>query len=152
MVDEIVVKKARLSDLPQIYTLVQNNNLPTDGLAQSLNNMFVAIENRQVIGTAALEVYSPLALLRSVTVSPFHQGKGIGEKLVKRTLELALDMGVDIVYILTITNPDYFERFGFKIINKKDVPKVLTKSIEYCTFHGIDIQVLRLESKNICLI
>ena len=51
---------------------------------------FIAESNGQIVGFAALEIYSSkLAELRSLAVSPDQQGRGIGKALVTACVERA---------------------------------------------------------------
>lgn len=48
-----------------------------------------------------------------VSVLPEHQGKGIGGKLIRHTMQLARDMGYKAVIIYG--DPDYYCRHGFRV-------------------------------------
>ena len=76
-------------------------------------NGFVAVHGEQFVGFAALEVYSPkLAELRSLAVSPDHQGKGIGKALVGSCVALAKTRHVFEVMAIT-SSDEFFHRCGF---------------------------------------
>ncbi|WP_314575852.1 GNAT family N-acetyltransferase [Enterococcus gilvus] len=55
-------------------------------------HVFVAIENEEVIGTASIQLYPfGIARVRQVAVSPDHQGHGIGDQLMSRLEDFALE-------------------------------------------------------------
>ena len=113
---------ARREDLTDASTLLKQNGLPTDGLAEHAATMLVARDGHRVVGTAALELYTEGALLRSVSVDPAAQGRGIGVALTNAALTLAASRGVPDVFLLTTTAERFFPRFGFERIAREDVP------------------------------
>ncbi|MBI5671026.1 MAG: GNAT family N-acetyltransferase [Chloroflexi bacterium] len=84
-----------------------------DELNELLPSFFVAEMDGQIVGCAALEVYSPkLAEIRSLAVSPAAQGLGIGKRLVQSCLERAHDLRVLEVMAITSAD-DFFIACGF---------------------------------------
>ncbi len=78
-----------------------------------LENFFVATRGDDIVGVAALEIYSwKLAEIRSLCVSPSVQGQGVGRRLVQACVELARER--DILEVMAITHEeDFFVRCGF---------------------------------------
>ncbi len=85
----------------------------TDELEQLLRTGFVAVADGQIVGFAALEIYSrKLAELRSLAVADEWQGRGVGRRLVRACVELAQERRV--FEVMTITSTDeFFRRCGF---------------------------------------
>ena len=77
----IAIERAHRHDQSDIFRLVEQNHLPLAGLEEHLDTAFVAREDGRIVGTAAVEMYEDGALLRSVTVAPDAQRKGIGHRL-----------------------------------------------------------------------
>jgi N-acetylglutamate synthase-like GNAT family acetyltransferase len=76
-------------------------------LESLLPNFFIADRGGEIVGCAALEVYSPkLAEVRSLAVSPTVQGMGIGRKLVDACVERA--RAQSIFEVMAITSSDHF--------------------------------------------
>ncbi|MFH0848860.1 MAG: arsenic resistance N-acetyltransferase ArsN2 [archaeon] len=111
--------------------LLRSNGLPPDGLNDHLNMILVLRENERVSGSAALEIYDTAALLRSVAVERQRQGKGWGKQLTNAMLKLAEEKGVTHVYLLTETASDFFERFGFRRVDRSEVPLTVRSSVEF---------------------
>ena len=63
---EIPIGPARREELPQILELLDEAGLPQDGLENHLSTTLVARLEGRVVGSAALELYGPAALLRSL--------------------------------------------------------------------------------------
>lgn len=84
-----------------------------EDLSQLLPTGFLAELRGDVIGFAALEIYSPkLGEIRSLCVAPLAQGMGIGRKLVSECLQLAHRRGV--FEVMAITSQDgFFQSCGF---------------------------------------
>jgi N-acetylglutamate synthase-like GNAT family acetyltransferase len=82
-------------------------------LTELLPSFFIAELDGQIVGCAALEIYSrKLAEIRSLAVSPAVQGKGIGRLLVEACIELARERNVLEVMAIT-SSEDFFKACGF---------------------------------------
>jgi amino-acid N-acetyltransferase len=126
-----VIEAAQPRDLPQVRNLLERSNLPLDGVDDHLPTMLVAKEGREVVGTAALELYADGALLRSVAVDPRQQGRRLGHALTEEALRLAQARGVDTVFLLTTTAERFFPKFGFEPIARDEVPASVQASVEF---------------------
>ena len=78
-----------------------------------LPNFFITEVNGEIVGCAALEIYSrKLAEIRSLAVSPKVQGMGIGKMLVNACVELARQRNILEVMVVT-SNEQFFRAVGF---------------------------------------
>ena len=127
----LVIEAAHEADIPASFALLQQNTLPTDGLRDHLSTVLVAREDGKVIGSAALECYGSVALLRSVAVVSAKREQGIGERLTRAALKLAHTQGITEVYVLTETAQHYFPRFGFHAISRQAVAPAIHQSVEW---------------------
>jgi predicted N-acetyltransferase YhbS len=59
-------------------------------------------------------------LMAPVAVATAHQGKGIGQRLIARGLDLLRQEGVDIA--VTYGDPAFYGRAGFKPVTEADLP------------------------------
>ena len=78
-----------------------------------------------IVGTGGLEFFGEIALLRSVAVDASHRGKKIGEKIYSQLISNAKASGVRNLYLLTTDANGYFERFGFKEIDRSTAPEAI---------------------------
>ena len=117
---QLLVRAAMVDDLPIVEAFIhpfveQGRLLPrtSDELHVLLSSGFVAFCDGQIVGFAALEVYSPkLAELRSLAVSDDYRGRGIGRQLVEACLELAAERRV--FEVMVVTSEDlFFQGCGF---------------------------------------
>ena len=116
-----MIRKAKLKDLKNIYSLLQEGvnsgkvlKRSSKEIRKAINSFFVYEEENKVVGCCSLEIYSQkVAEIRSLVVSFEYRNRGIGSALVKRCLDEARRKGVH--QVLSVTDRcDLFERFGFK--------------------------------------
>ncbi len=115
-----VVREACRDDIDQLEAFIDrfvqaNRLLPrtTDELCDLIPFGFVATTEDEVVGFAALEIYSAkLAEIRSLAVHEKFQGQGIGKALVQKCVELAVKR--NILEVMAITSADgFFQACGF---------------------------------------
>jgi amino-acid N-acetyltransferase len=124
------VSKGELAD---ILALLDECELPKEGLAAHLSTTLVARKMDRVVGCAALELYQEYALLRSVAVKPKFREQGLAIRLTRAVLDLAKRHQVSTVYLLTETAIKFFAKLDFKLIQRSDVPQKVQSSIEFTT-------------------
>ncbi|MHA1935246.1 MAG: arsenic resistance N-acetyltransferase ArsN2 [Candidatus Thorarchaeota archaeon] len=133
------IENASKSDFPAIVALLQDTDLPPDGIEPHLDNFLVIRNSEQgaeqafLMGCAGLEVYGNTALLRSVAVHPDSQGIGLGTRLVKHITQIASDRGIIKLFLLTDTAEDYFKKLGFSLVSRDMIPEDVKQSIEFTT-------------------
>ena len=125
------VRRATPGDLDDVLSLLRGHGLLLDGLREHLSTTLVAEQDDRVVGSAALEMYTDGALLRSVAVAPAVQGHGVGARLTEAALRLAGDLGAPAVYLLTNTAADYFPKLGFARVDRGAVPDDVRTSVEF---------------------
>ena len=117
---EIEYRPALDEDIPAIQALLdvfvaQRKLLrrTRQELAMLATNGFVATVDEEVVGFAAVEVYSrKLGEIQCLAVSEMFQGKGIGSKLVELCVERAREKG--ILEVMAISSSEHFLRkLGF---------------------------------------
>jgi amino-acid N-acetyltransferase len=162
------VRRAKVSDVPQIVSLI--NSFAEKGemlyrsqsqVLQQVRNYFVAaapkLENHSngdsspemsdlILACGSLDItWNDLAELRSLAVSSDAQGKGLGTQVVEALMEDAAELGLKHVFALTY-KPHFFERVGFKIIDKQLLPhKVWSICIDCLKFPVCDEVAMQIE-------
>lgn len=126
----VTLRQAGAADWPAVEALLLANKLPTEGARRHLPTYLLAVSNGEVVGCAGAEVYGDIALLRSVAVAPGLQRQGIGQLLVERLLLEATRRQIRRVFLLTVTAPEYFARYGFKRGPIDQAPAALKASAE----------------------
>ncbi|MFZ1080978.1 MAG: GNAT family N-acetyltransferase [Candidatus Kryptoniota bacterium] len=89
--------------------------------------------------------WNDLAELRSLAVRSDAQGSGIGTLVVEALMDDAVELGLNHVFALTY-RPHFFEKLGFKIIDKQLLPhKVWSICIDCLKFPVCDEVAMQIE-------
>lgn len=141
----IDIAPARAADLPDVLALLERSRLPPDGLAAHVASTLVAKDRGRIVGSAAIELYGRVGLLRSVAVDERLRGRGVGIRLTATALELARARGLRTVYLLTETAGEFFPRFGFRPVTRDDVDPAALRSVEFTTLCPASALVMALD-------
>ncbi|WP_370512246.1 amino-acid N-acetyltransferase [Skermania sp. ID1734] len=115
----VTVRRARTSDVPEIKRLVDiyagrillEKNLVT--LYEAVQEFWVAERAGGIVGCGALHVlWADLGEIRTVAVDPSVKGLGVGHVIVLRLLEVARELDLQRLFVLTF-EVSFFERHGF---------------------------------------
>ncbi len=123
--------KTAINYRESIEALLTAEHLPVADLPATLENFVVALQNKEVIGVAGLEVHGDSGLLRSLAVKQGNRGQGLAAQLILQTEALALSKRLSSVYLLTETAAGYFEQKGYREIARVDVPAELQHASQF---------------------
>jgi amino-acid N-acetyltransferase len=138
------IRKAQVNEVPEIYRLLVNfsKKAEWDILPRKMADLYNLVrdffvyrkDQGRIRGIAALHIFwADLGEIRSLGVLPELRKKGIGSLLVEKCLEEARDLGLKRVFVLTSTqNASFFERFGFKEVDKDDLPRIIWGECRDC--------------------
>lgn len=124
----IEYRNAALDDIPKLQRFLDpfvtaKQILPRsdEDLGVLIRHGFVAESGSEIVGFAALEIYSrKLSEIQALAVSATMQGKGVGSELVKRCIGRAKAEG--ILELMAITASDNLFRnagFDYSLPNQK---------------------------------
>ena len=139
-----MIRKANVNDVKKIQKLVnyyakRERMLPRslNELYENIRDFFVYSEGKNVCGACALHIdWEDLAEIKSLAVAPSKAKKGIGKKLLDQCMKDAKVLKINKVFALTYV-PEFFEKFGFHMIDKKDLPhKIWSECIKCIYFTG----------------
>jgi N-acetylglutamate synthase-like GNAT family acetyltransferase/SAM-dependent methyltransferase len=126
------VRSASGADLPAVTSLLHDWELPLDGIEEQFGPGYaVAEEIGMVIGAIGVERYGEYGLLRSAVVAANVRGRGVGEALVLDRIDWSMREGLRGLYLLTTTAAEYFPRFGFRTLDRSQVPAEVQASVEF---------------------
>jgi amino-acid N-acetyltransferase len=140
---ELVVRRARTSDVPGIKALVDvyagkillEKNLVT--LYEAVQEFWVAELDGELVGCGALHVlWSDLGEVRTVASHPKLRGRGVGHAVVARLLDVARDLHLQRIFVLTFET-EFFGRHGFKEIEGTPVTAEVYE--EMCRSYDIGV-------------
>lgn len=133
-------------DFPRVESLLHRCGLHIEDRDDRFSENFcVAEEGGEVIAACGLEKYGPYGLLRSVAVDAAHRGIGLGDAVVADRLNQAGEMSLRRIFLLTLDTARYFERFGFAVIERDELPSEVKASHEYSTLCPATATVMRLD-------
>jgi amino-acid N-acetyltransferase len=141
--NEPMIRQAEAADYPRIKRLLADAKLPLDGLNRH-DNFLVLCRDSDILGCAAVERYGKSGLLRSVALESRERRRGFGARLVLAALEQARGNGIAELILLTTTAAPFFERLGFRVIRREDVPASVRASVEFQSACPASAAVLRL--------
>jgi amino-acid N-acetyltransferase len=130
------IRRARTGDVRAIRELVDAYTADrrllskaTVTLYESVQDFWVAEEDRKVVGCGALHVmWEDLAEIRTVAVNPACRGRKIGHQIVGRLIDQARELGVARVFCLTFETR-FFGSFGFAEIDGAPVPHTVYEQL-----------------------
>jgi amino-acid N-acetyltransferase len=125
------LRAADSQDEEGIHSLLERNGLPTGDLASSRAEFVVAREGADLIGAGALERFGTVALLRSVVVAADRRGTGLGERIVRELEQRARVSGIEQLVLLTQTAALFFERRGYRVIERGKAAAAVQASEEF---------------------
>jgi len=134
-----MIRKAKISDVKFIHTLVNRYAEQDLMLPRSLNNLYDNIRDFYVLeqdgkikGCVALNiVWDDLAEVKALAVDESVKGQGWGRKLVEECLREAKELGIKKVFALTLIK-DFFHKLGFKTIQKRRLPQKIWGECIHC--------------------
>ena len=130
---EVTIRNAKQHELLDILKLLDECELPKEGLAAHVSTTLVARNQSELVGCCALELFQEYALLRSVAVKPSYRSQGLGGRLTRSALDLAMRHKISNLYLLTESANTFFSRLGFEPISRCDVPETVQRSVEFTT-------------------
>ncbi|MHA1950438.1 MAG: arsenic resistance N-acetyltransferase ArsN2 [Candidatus Thorarchaeota archaeon] len=139
MRSELKIEAAKKEDYDAVEVLLRKTDLPPDEIELHMEN-FLVIRHPEVdrkpellVGSVGLELYEDSALLRSLAVHPDFQGTGLGSRLVDSIIKVAKGKGITRLFLLTDTAESFFEKRGFMVVTRDQVPDDMKQSIEFTT-------------------
>lgn len=127
----LTIANGRASDLDEVLALLAASGLGADGVAEHITDCLVAREDGRLVAVAALEDYRVAGLLRSVAVAADRRDWGLGRYLTHALIERSRRCGHAALYLLTDTAQAYFERFGFRPIERSTVQPAVLASVQF---------------------
>lgn len=136
-----MIRKATVKDVKAIQKLVnyyakQDKMLPRslNEIYENIRDFFVYEKKGRIYGCCALHVdWEDLSEIKSMAVSRSKANHGIGSRLLQSCLKEARALKVKKVFALTYV-PEFFKKFGFKIIKKEKLPHKIWSECIRCVY------------------
>ncbi|MDH3224340.1 MAG: arsenic resistance N-acetyltransferase ArsN2 [Gemmatimonadota bacterium] len=115
-----------------LLNLLRRSDLPVDDLDRGDLGGFVLLRrDGRLVGSGALEVYGPLALIRSVAVDATERGNGLGRRIVEHLEARAASERLTSLYLLTTTAEAFFHRLGYRIMSRDEAPPAIRETTQF---------------------
>lgn len=125
---------AKAADAAPVEALLAECGLPHEDVSDQIFNFVLAKRDGQTIGVVGLEVVGDVGLLRSLAVAEPHRRFGIGKKLCALMEAYASLMGLKALYLTTVSAEGYFQRLGYRIVERGEVPQSLESTKEFSVY------------------
>jgi amino-acid N-acetyltransferase len=133
------VRKARIQDAMFVQALLKKYSTEADLILRNMADIYAQIrdylilaDGNKPVGVVALHVYwDDLAEIRSFVIEKKYRGRGNGAKLIDTAVKEAKGLGIKSIFVLTKI-PDFFRKYGFRRIAKKELPHKIWKDCFNC--------------------
>jgi amino-acid N-acetyltransferase len=121
-----------LTDLAGLKAALAEAGLPAADIGEAGRQFWCCrAATGAIIGYVGLEAYGADALLRSVVVLPTYRGNGYGQTIVDLTRTEAMKIGVDRLWLLTLSAEAFFTGLGFGHVERTTAPARIAESQEF---------------------
>ena len=149
-----MIRKAKVSDIKAIHSLLLNYSETGVLLGRSLSDLYDQIrdfyvsvaDDNKLEGICGLHVcWDDLGEIRSLAVKDEYKGQDRGLELVKACIREAEDFGLNKLFVLTYV-PVFFKKLGFENVDKKVLPhKVWADCMNCVKFPDCDEEAMMIK-------
>jgi amino-acid N-acetyltransferase len=116
--------------------LLQAQGLPVSDITdEHLEHFFFMGSDGSPTGLVGIEIYGTDALLRSLVVAENARTQGIGSALVQHAEDYATSRRVRATYLLTTTAESFFERRGYRRVDRNQAPPAIQSTAEFASLY-----------------
>jgi N-acetylglutamate synthase-like GNAT family acetyltransferase len=141
------IRTATEADQPTIRRFVKEARL--NPMSLNWPNFVIAEDDSEIVGVGQVKAHGDgTRELASIVVAPARQGQGIGSAVIKTLL--ARNPAAVLHLTCRSELPSYYERFGFRLLNRAAYPPYFARMIPLVNlvgrFAGMRILVMRREA------
>ena len=100
---------------------------------EHLEHFFYIGSDDSPTALVGVEIYGADALLRSLIVADTARTRGLGSTLVEHVEDYAASRQVRAVYLLTTTAESFFERRGYRRVDRAQAPLAIQSTREFAS-------------------
>jgi amino-acid N-acetyltransferase len=120
--------------LSSAAALLQAQGLPTSDIAdEHLEHFFYIGSDDSPTALVGVEIYGADVLLRSLVVADTSRTRGLGSTLVEHVEDYAASRQVRAMYLLTTTAEGFFERRGYRRVDRTRAPPAIQSTREFAS-------------------
>jgi len=126
------MKICSIDSLEKVKALLATCKLPIADLTPLSSPLFfgVCVDN-ELMAIVGIEMFDGVGLLRSLAVSPTHQGKGLARELVCFAEGYAKERNIKSIFLLTETAEDFFRKLGYQMTDRSKAPESIRSTSQY---------------------
>lgn len=137
------MKIAPIAPDTELLELLSDSGLPVSDIAEAKALRFYGYRSDgRLTGVVGLEVFGPVALLRSLAVTPASKGAGLGRALVRFIEQEARSMGIDKLFLLTDTADGFFAGLGYRPMPREQAPSVIADTAQFAVLCPVSSRLL----------
>jgi len=122
----------RRPSLAAVKALLAEAQLPTSDLAAAQLEHFIGCGTDDALdGVVGVELYPPVALLRSLCVTASKRDHDVGSALLVEAEHYGRSRGVSEIYLLTTTAEQFFARKGYERVARETAPAAIRATQEF---------------------
>lgn len=125
------LRQADDDSLSYVETLLERNDLPSQDVRSKPGCFYVGYDGDDPVGVGGVEVHGTDGLLRSVVVDRSSRGAGVGTATCQALETEARAEGVETLYLLTTTAPQFFAALGYVEIDRDGAPEAIRETTEF---------------------
>lgn len=137
------IRAAKETDYPLIKTLLRQADLRIDDLRTDLDHFFVLEEQEQILGCGGIELYPPVALLRSLAITTTARGKGFGVLLHDHLEAYARQENIAELYLLTETAITFFKGRHYQTVERQHAPASIISTTQFSNLCPASASLMR---------
>lgn len=123
-----------IDDLHSLVALLEQHHLDASDITPEDLREFVGIKRgAQLVAAGALQNVSGHGWLRSIVTADSARGQGFAGAIVDQLEATAAKQGVSRVYLLTDTATDYFQRRGYRKIDRSEAPPAIAEVPQFAS-------------------
>ncbi len=139
------LRPAQQPDRTALRQLLTAVDLPTEDLPEALDHFFVLTNGQTVIGSAGIEPFDTVGLLRSVAIAPNSRKSQLGKRLVDAIEVHARVSGIRQLYLITTTADAYFSKLGYTPVERPAVHPAIAATQQFSGICPSSAQVMMKE-------
>lgn len=98
-----------------------------------MNDFLVLRAGDDLVGCVGLERAGDAGLLRSLAVTPESWGVGLGDVLLRAIEAKAVAAGIQRLFLLTTSAPNFFAARGYLPVTRSDAPDTIRSTTEFAS-------------------
>ena len=114
-----------------IINLLNSHGLPIQDIDLDKQIFWGIFDDKSLVACGGTEILGNSGLLRSLAVDRNYQNQGLGKVIYEQIIDHAVIVNLKSLYLLTTTASEYFNKKGFKIIERHNVPEKLLNTEEF---------------------